>query len=91
MPYIRRLKVDYMQIKSSDDLAINGKAGTLKPALVERGKEIFIIWYDGDFDLRFKFKKEFLNNIPEEVLESLIGYVQMQFDKFIGREYSDER
>jgi hypothetical protein len=80
-----------MQIKSSDDLAINGKAGTLKPSLVERGKEIFIIWYDGDFDLRFKFKKEFLNNIPEEVLESLIGYVQMQFDKFIGREYSDER
>lgn len=90
MPYIRRLKVDYMQIKSSDDLAINWKAGTLKPALVERGKEIFIIWYDGNFDLRFKFKKEFLNNIPVEVLESLIGYVQMQFDKFIGREYSDE-
>jgi hypothetical protein len=91
MPYIRWLKVDYMQIKSSDDLAINGKAGTLKPALVERGNEIFIIWYDGDFDLRFKFKKEFLNNIPEEVLESLIGYIQMRFDKFIGREYSDER
>lgn len=44
MSYIRRLKVDYMQIKSSDDLAINGKAGTLKPALVESGKEIFIIW-----------------------------------------------
>lgn len=91
MSYIRRLKVDYMQIKSSDDLTINGKAGTIKPALVERGKEIFIIWYDGDFDLRLKFKKEFLNNIPEEVLESLIGYVQMRFDKFIGREYLNER
>lgn len=48
-----------MRIKSSDDLAINGKAGTIKPALVERGNEIFIIWYDGDFDLRFKYKKEF--------------------------------
>ena len=44
-----------MRIKSSDDLAINGKAGTVKPALVERGNEIFIIWYDGDFDLRLKY------------------------------------
>ena len=91
MPNIRRLGADYMRIKSSDDLAINGKAGTVKPALVERGNEIFIIWYDGDFDLRLKYKKEFFNNISEEVLECLIGYVQMRFDKFIGREYLNER